>query len=271
MAKLRIIHYKINRKKSLLYTDRPFRIAMLADLHDNPIARDGGILRRHISRMEPDLIVCCGDMLTAKFGESHTRNALSLLEELSQRYPVYYVNGNHETRLAQMPERFPEADRGYFRSLSRMGVRLLNNATALIPIAGTKIALAGYEAALPQYGRIRRMLPDEQNFRENLGDPSEEYYTILLSHHPDFFDAAARWGADLVLSGHLHGGMVRLPFAGGVVGASLVPFPRYDRGKYLLPGKDGDCTMIVSAGLGDHTIPGRWNDPYELVILECGQ
>lgn len=269
MTKLRIIHYKIRRAKSLLDAQRPFRIAMLADLHDNPDILKADLLIRHILRLRPDLILCCGDMLTAKFGELRTRNALSLLETLASRFPVYYVNGNHETRLAQMPERYPQEEREYFRILSRMGIRMLNNASALVPLAGTHIMLAGYEADLDYYKRIRRVIPDSARIREALGDPSGEYYTILLSHHPDFFEAAAGWGADLVLSGHLHGGMVRLPFAGGVVGSSLVPFPKYDRGRFEITGANGSCTMIVSGGLGDHTLPVRVNNPYELVILEC--
>ena len=266
MAQLRIIHYKIRRKKSLLEGGRPFRMAMLADLHNSPIAQEGGLLRRQLARLAPDVVLCCGDMLTAKFGKAHTGMALSLLQELTKEAPVYYVNGNHETRLSQFPLQYPEREREYFRELARMGVHLLNNASTPVTIAGNRFVIAGFEVPLSFYKRVGSPKPEDTLLEEALGEASEEDYTVLLSHHPDFFEACSAWGADLVLSGHLHGGMVRLPLAGGVVGASLKPFPKYDRGKFELSGAG---TMIVSGGLGDHTIPLRLHNPPELVMLEC--
>ena len=86
----------------------------------------------------------------------------------------------------------------------------------------------------------------------------------MLAHHPAYFDAYASWGADLTLSGHLHGGMIRLPFVGGLVSPQMRLFPKYDKGLYTKKGKK----LIVSAGLANHTVNIRINNPPELVVID---
>ena len=97
-----------------------------------------------------------------------------------------------------------------------------------------------------------------------LGEPNKNTFNILLAHHPDYFQAYADWGADLVLSGHLHGGMIRLPGVGGVISPGWRLFPRYDHGLYMMR----DKKMIVSAGLASHTIKLRVNNPPELAVID---
>ena len=98
---------------------------------------------------------------------------------------------------------------------------------------------------------------------ELLPEQRTDCFQILLAHNPDYFPEYAAWGADLVLSGHLHGGVARLPLLGGVVSPRLHFFPRYDGGKFT----HGNSVMIVSRGLGMHTIPFRFNNPGELVEI----
>ena len=86
----------------------------------------------------------------------------------------------------------------------------------------------------------------------------------MLAHNPAYFEAYASWGADLTLSGHVHGGIMRLPWLGGVLSTSLTLFPKYDGGEFRL----GEKRMIVSRGLGSHTIPIRIFNPAELVAVE---
>ena len=100
--------------------------------------------------------------------------------------------------------------------------------------------------------------------QETLGEVKEDYYEILLAHNPDYFEEYADWGADLVLSGHVHGGMMRLPILGGVVSPAFKLFPKYDGGLF----KIGKSTMILSRGLGMHTIPIRIFNPGELILLK---
>lgn len=88
-------------------------------------------------------------------------------------------------------------------------------------------------------------------------------YTILIAHNPVFFETYANWGAELIVSGHLHGGIIRLPLVGGVLSPQVSFFPKYDKGLF----KKGSSVMAVSAGLGKHTIPVRLWNPAELLII----
>ena len=100
--------------------------------------------------------------------------------------------------------------------------------------------------------------------RERIGEAPPDGFTILLPHHPDYIGEYAAWGADLVLAGHLHGGQMRLPGIGGLIAPGFKLFPPYTKGRYAL----GKTEMIVSPGLGTHTIPFRVFNPRELVIVD---
>ena len=97
-----------------------------------------------------------------------------------------------------------------------------------------------------------------------LGNPDRDRYSILLAHNPEHFQAYVSWGADLILSGHVHGGIIRLPFLGGVVSPAMKLFPKYDGGLF----SQGNSHMVLSRGLGTHTIPVRINNKAELVVVE---
>ena len=106
---------------------------------------------------------------------------------------------------------------------------------------------------------------DPEYLKTLLGQPSEENYTILIAHNPDYFPKYAEWGADLVLAGHVHGGMVRVPFWGkGVVSPNVRLFPKYDGGEFTI----GKSRMLLSRGLGMHTIPIRLFNPGEILEVE---
>ena len=96
---------------------------------------------------------------------------------------------------------------------------------------------------------------------KKLGRPDRSRFNILIAHNPSYFPAYAEFGADLVLSGHVHGGIARIPFLGGVISPALRLFPKYDGGRY----REGESVMILGRGLGTHTIPVRFLNPGELV------
>ena len=95
------------------------------------------------------------------------------------------------------------------------------------------------------------------------GKANDRRFQILLAHNPLYFKEYAAWGADLVLSGHMHGGIIRLPFLGGVVSPAVTPFPKYDGGRFA----EGKSTMILGRGLGTHSLPVRMWNPGELVVV----
>ena len=105
---------------------------------------------------------------------------------------------------------------------------------------------------------------ETDQLKDELGNCEEDgAYHILLAHNPVYFKQYAAWGADLTLSGHLHGGIIRLPLIGGVITPQAKLFPRYSAGKYEI----GEKWMIVSRGLGTHTIPIRFNNKPELSVI----
>ena len=97
-----------------------------------------------------------------------------------------------------------------------------------------------------------------------LGRPDPARVSLLIAHNPDFFEAYAEWGADLVVSGHVHGGLMRLPVLGGVISPAIRLFPVYDGGEF----KKDKAVMILGRGLGTHTLPIRIFNPGELVVID---
>ena len=126
---------------------------------------------------------------------------------------------------------------------------------------GGVIRLTGLSLPLTCYKKGRKPGGTEKQIRALAGPADPEHYQILLAHTPAYAEAYHRWGADLSLAGHFHGGIVRLPVLGGVIDTGWHLFPHYDRGIFPVGGGE----MIVSAGLGSHTIPLRVNNPPELV------
>ena len=97
-----------------------------------------------------------------------------------------------------------------------------------------------------------------------LGEPRADACQILIAHNPLYFEEYAAWGADVVVSGHVHGGIMRLPLLGGVLSPNLSLFPKYDGGRFEL----GKSSLLLSRGLGTHTVPLRIFNPGELVVVE---
>ena len=103
-----------------------------------------------------------------------------------------------------------------------------------------------------------------EKMEELMGKPDPEAINILLAHNPKYGRTYFRWGADLILSGHYHGGVLRFSRHVGAISSQFIPFPKYCCGDFY---KNGKC-MIVSAGLGEHTVPLRIHNPRELIFIE---
>ena len=240
---------------------RKYRFVMLSDLHNKSYGEHNEKLLAAIEKQKPESILIAGDMLTSEKPE-RTGPAQELVEKLAARYPVYYANGNHEYRLKMEEARYGSGYRRYHARLERKGVVFLENDSVLLPEAGIRIY--GAEIGKEYYKKRKGPAMDAGYLKRLLGRPSKGDYHILLAHNPDYFPAYAEWGADLVLSGHVHGGIMRLPLLGGVISPTLRLFPRYDGGLF----QEGGSTMILGRGLGSHTIPIRICNPGELVVVE---
>lgn len=238
------------------------KAVVLADLHNKSFGRDNAQLLEAIDKEAPDVILVAGDILTAKPKEKMDV-AVHLIEEVAKKYPIYYGNGNHEHRLKLYGEVYGDMAQQYEEKLQAAGICHLVNAHQAIADSG--IVVYGSEIDKTYYKRFRVQPMADDYLESILGNPQKDSYNVLLAHNPDYFPMYAKWKADLVLSGHVHGGMVRVPIWGkGVVSPNVRLFPKYDGGVFA----EEDSTMILSRGLGMHTIPIRLFNPGELIVIE---
>ncbi len=241
---------------------RPLRAVVLADLHNKRYGKENERLLEAVRTCEPDCILIAGDMLTAKPGKSF-EPALQVLRELKKDYPVYYGNGNHEHRLKLYPRSYGDMAKRYEAALGELGIEPMVNTHAALQPWG--IVIYGSEIDKLYYRRFKVQDMDQDYLERLLGVPDPGVYNVLLAHNPDYFPYYAEWGADLTISGHVHGGIVRIPFLGkGVASPCVRLFPKYDGGLFYEKGK----TMLLSRGLGIHTIPFRLFNPGELWVVD---
>lgn len=238
------------------------RAVMLADLHNKQFGKGNERLLAAIEECKPDFILVAGDILTAKKGVS-MEPAVQLMKELAAKYPVYYGNGNHEHRLKLYPKTYGDMAERYAKALEEIGIAPLVNSHVTLREYG--ISVYGSEIDRFYYKRFKVQKMETDYMEKLLGQVSKDTYSVLLAHNPDYFPQYTAWGADLVCSGHVHGGMVRVPFVNkGVVSPNVRLFPKYDGGAFT----EGQTTMLLSRGLGVHTIPVRVFNPGELYLIE---
>lgn len=251
------VEYKIVSDKIA----KPCKFVLLSDLHNKSYGKDNGRLTEQIDRISPDAVLVAGDMLTAAKGQSFD-TALSLMRQLSSRYPVYYGMGNHEYRLELYPEQYGDMYGRYMAGLKSAGIEPLINQNTYLP--SLNVAICGSHIDRDYYRRFHKFPMDSSYLPKILGEPRADACQILIAHNPLYFEEYAAWGADVVVSGHVHGGIMNLPVLGGVLSPNLSLFPKYDGGRF----RQGRSTMILSRGLGTHTVPLRIFNPGELVVVE---
>ncbi|RIW32516.1 metallophosphoesterase [Bacillus salacetis] len=233
-----------------------FKIVQLSDMHNKEFG-DGNIrLVKKINKINPDMIVITGDMLTNTRDVANNGDVLiTFLENLNKDYPVYYVTGEHEEGLYYEDRNKYQKEgtkENYEKKLSSLGVMVLNDSHTTVTRQDANINLYG----------LKEHLSGEIQIEERLGKPSQDEVNILLSHRPFYFEEYSEWGADLIFSGDTHGGMVHLPFIGGVVSTEGL-FPEYDGGLF----HNENSRMVVSRGLGNNPIPLRINNRPDIVVV----
>lgn len=233
----------------------------LSDLHNQVYGENNCKLIDAVKNESPDLILIGGDMLVGKNGHSY-EPALACVKELVKIAPVYYANGNHEERMKLKPEKYDQSYALYREKLLEFGVHLLENESTVLS-DDSKVRLTGLEIPLECYTHLKRREMPGGAIKERIGNRDPEAFQVLLAHNPSYMKEYLAWGADLILSGHLHGGMVRIPRIGGVIGPDFVLFPKYSGEMRRVGGQ----TVIVSKGLGTHTIHIRLFNPAEIVVM----
>jgi len=245
-------NYKI---ESPLITGKScIKILLISDLHSTVYGNDQEVLINKISVLRPDLIILSGDLFDSS---SPMTGAISLLKGISGIAPIYYVTGNHEY--------WGNNVRAAREILLSFGVIILSDTYVLIEINNNELILAGIEDPekklfeTPDYNQEDAM---ENAFRELDEIP---LYKILIAHRPENIEIYKRYSFNLVLSGHTHGGQVRIPpIVNGLYTRNQGLFPKYGGGIY----KPGNTTLIISRGLSLNypKSPRIFNSP-ELVLI----
>ena len=232
-----------------------FRIVQVSDLHNGEFGRDNGRLLELIRSAQPDIIAITGDLIDSRHTDIPV--ALAFAERAVEIAPCYYVTGNHESRM--------EAEYARLKAgLLALGVAVLENEKVELDRSGETIQLLGVlDPAFETHYRTT----EAATMEKNLASLSQEGYQILLSHRPEFMDLYTQYDIDLVLSGHAHGGQVRLPYIGGLFAPSQGIFPKYDGGLF----EEGQTKMLVSRGIGSSIIPLRFNNRPEVVLITLTQ
>lgn len=233
------------------------RFVMISDLHNKVYGKQNDKVINAVKKIKPDFVILAGDLVTSKVNEDMTPG-IKLARTLSKKYKIYYGLGNHESKIKYRRDKFGDKFKRLKGALDNKNVIILENESATIPEYNIKVTGLDLDLNYFAHFRVRKMVPDYMT--KTLHEPDQSKCNILIAHNPDYFEEYAKWGADLVLSGHVHGGIMRLPFLGGVIAPSYKLFPKYDGGVFRI----GASTMLLGRGMGSHTIPFRFFNPAEL-------
>jgi predicted MPP superfamily phosphohydrolase len=244
---LEISRYEVKSQK-LPESFDGFKIVQLSDLHGAEFGEDGMGLVEKVKELEPDIIALTGDFVT---DEGDLAAVEKLAARLTELCPVYFISGNHEfgSGLAVKVRNI----------LERAGVKYLSNEYLTISRGEDGILLGGVEDPLAYADMLS---PDE--LAQKMNDAAPDAFKILLGHRNYWMTEYPELPVDLIFCGHAHGGLIRIPGVGGLIGTDRRLFPDFDAGEY----NNGRYTLIVSRGLGNSvSIPRVFNRP-EIVCVE---
>lgn len=238
-----------------------FKIVQVSDLHNYEFGEGNENLIKRVEKEKPNIITITGDFVDTLTNfvdapEKLNKTALDLAEKLTKIAPTYYVTGNHESGVVGYKELMEE--------LRKRGVEILDNRIVKVEYNNAYVNVAGILDPSDNgysFDYVQVCIDRLDEMMKNLTD---DYYTVLLAHRPEYINVYSKYDIDLVLSGHIHGGQFRIPFLGGVVSPNREFFPKYDSGLY----QEGNTNMIVSRGLGSSSsLKVRINNRPEIVSI----
>lgn len=251
---LLIDNYRI---KTTTYTiesekiENPITVVQISDFHN---ASFGSRLAKKIQNANPDLITITGDFIDNQRFNSEI--VLELIKDIKDLAPIYYVTGNHES--AQY-NRYKELE----KELKELGVNILHDDIIIEEINGNTMNIMGLDDL--SFAKTTRNRKTTEARIESI-EHNSDFFTLLLSHRPELFEEYKNKELDLVLTGHAHGGQVRIPFLGGVYAPHQGLFPKLTSG--IFESDVDNMKMIISRGLGNSRVPIRVNNCPELVIAK---
>ena len=239
----------------------PARVVVISDLHSKEYGNDNSTLLALIAAQHPDAVFAVGDMINRSADEEDILQFLELLVKLQEIAPVYYSPGNHES------DYMTDRDSGLLGRVSATGVTVLLDEYVETQLGGSTVRIGGTMGHYYRYewSEEQKNDPPDYAMQEEIG--STDVPSIVLMHMPEnmIADSARKnWNADLYISGHTHGGVVRLPLIGGLVAPTQGLFPKYDQGFFTV---DGRLKLIITSGLAGYgPIPRIFNRPEICVI-----
>lgn len=260
-------------KYLLEYDDLPdsfngYRIIQISDMHGKTFGSQNSRLSKRIKSMKPDILIATGDMMSSTVNDG--KAFLNFLDEYDQFSPVYMCLGNHEQIARWLIDKNRKVDYDDFiKGVKNRGVKVLDNDKIKIVREGSTITLEGLTPELYHYSskevnsEDKSLLLKKSYIDEVIGKPNAGF-NILMAHNPAYFHEYVSWGADLILSGHVHGGVIQVPFKGGLLSPERVFFPEFDAGLF----EEGPSKMVVNRGLGYSVINFRLFNRPEISFIE---
>ncbi len=244
-----VSHYEIKSDK-LNQKYNNYKIMLLTDLHNRDITEK---LVKIVNEENPNIIVMSGDMINEKVDGFD--NFFNLCEELKNK-TVYYVFGNHEENMSD------EKQNEFIEKIKeKTNVILLNNDKVELDDSFT---IYGFSHQVKYYLASTKEKIDLNYIEERIGKIDINKFNLLISHDPLLYNLYSEYGFDMVLSGHLHGGIINIPFVGGLLSPDFTFFPKYYKGV----NKIGNTNLVISRGLGyGYMIPIRVFNRGEVVII----
>ena len=260
ITKIDVTKYTISNEK-IPEEFNGFKIVQLSDFHSKGYRNTTEDIISKVKDINPDIIVMTGDMVS--WDMEDIDEVKVLIKSLVELYPIYYIDGNHE-HLAEILR--PGKYVAFIEFMKELGVTTIKNDYIEIYKGDKSINLYGINLPLDgATGLYVNKFQLEKNYVEKtLPEVDNDKFNILLAHTPTFIKQYSQWGADLVLCGHMHGGIVRIPFTNiGLLSPERTIFPKYAAGKFKVNGS----IMIVNRGIGGSSFDLRlFNNPEITVI-----
>ncbi|UOQ47384.1 metallophosphoesterase [Gracilibacillus caseinilyticus] len=238
VAEVQLSNEKLNRNQSI-------QILQISDLHNKQFGEDNQKLLEKVIQLEPDVVVLTGDIVDRS--TENIDDVLSFVEQLSiSQSPVFYVSGNHDWD--------NPLHESLFKGLREAGVNILDNQNVQILLGHTSFQIAG----------VVDLSTGQSNIEHAVKGLDHQIFTVLLSHTPPVNQGPLPNEIDLIISGHTHGGQVRLPFIGAVVAPDQGFFPTYDQGLFALSVRQ---QLYIDSGIGTSMLPIRFLNQSQITLI----
>lgn len=250
-SSLQISNYEIMSNK-IPKEFNNYKIIQVSDFHNTKSKKLTEDLISEIKKQKPNSIVITGDLIDSR--KTNINVAINFIKQIKDYAPIYFVSGNHEASTNSYSE--------LKTKLIENGATILDNKVEVIELNDSKINILGIDDPAIAH---ESFVTDEEIVKIEINnlEYDKNNYSVLLSHRPEVLNVYVKNEIDLVLTGHAHGGQIRIPFIGGLVAPNQGLFPKYTSGKL----EEKQTTMIVSRGIGNSILPFRVNNNPELVVI----